>query len=202
MPENLLHIQKELLIRVGQGDEQAFKTLFYEMAPSLQKSIGQMTSDPAHTQEIIQETFIKIWLNRDTIHTIDNIQAYLYRVAVNLFVMKLRKETATKIREKNWEETRPSSDTSAEEQMRMMELKEVITRAVDQLPQKRKEIYKLSRDKGMSTSEIASQLQIAESTVKNSISTALAFIREKLIEAGYGSLVGVIIIILSFFSGE
>lgn len=202
MSDSTAYNQKELLQRIAEGDERAFKTLFYAVTPSLQKSIEQMTNSYAQTQEIIQETFIKIWLNRDSLDQIDNIQAYLYRIAVNLFVTKLRKETATKAREKNYEAAKPLSDTTAEEQMKLMELKEVITKAVDQLPEKRKQIYRLSRDKGMSTSEIAAQLQIAESTVKNSISTALSCIREKLVAAGFGSLVEVVIIILSFFSGQ
>ncbi|MBO9571815.1 MAG: sigma-70 family RNA polymerase sigma factor, partial [Chitinophagaceae bacterium] len=170
--------------------------------PGLQKSIGKMTTDDAQTEEIIQETFIKIWLSRDQLSHIENIEGYLYRTAVNLFLMRLRQQTAQREREKNWAAARFAADESALDQVRIAELKEIIQLAVDQLPEKRREIYRLSRDKGMTTAEIAAHLQIAESTVKNSISAALTFIRERLIEGGYDHIASVIIIFLNFFCGQ
>ena len=63
--------------------------------------------------------------------------------------------------------------------------KRVVAAAIDQMPAQRKKIYRMSREAGRTTEEIAAELGVAKSTVHNTITTALNEIREQLTRAGF-----------------
>ena len=81
------------------------------------------------------------------------------------------------------------SESDPEADLRINEIKRHVQEAVKQLPKERKRIYLLSREAGMSRDEIASQLNISPSTVKNSIAAALKSIRDYLKGRGYEELI-------------
>src|SRR5690606_15493067 len=76
-------------------------------------------------------------------------------------------------------------DNSLEERIGAEDTKKIIYRAIQQLPDQRKRIFILSREKGLNIPEIADFLNISPNTVKNSLVKALADIRLQLSMAGY-----------------
>ncbi|HEY8958229.1 RNA polymerase sigma factor [Chitinophaga sp.] len=188
------HIAKELLISISEGDEVAFRELFYGALPWLTSFIQRMVKSPEGTQEIVQETFIRIWLSRDKLPGLLEPQAWIIRVASNECFTWFHKQAALRKVTGISEEEGAVAGNHAEDRLQLQETLQLIREAVAQLPPQRKKIYQLSREEGLKIQEIADRLQCSPSYVKNTLSAALSFIR------GHLTAAGKIIPLLFFFS--
>jgi len=175
--------EKLLFRQAAEGNEQAFSTLFNLFLPKLYPLIVKLTKSDLAVQEIIQETFIKVWLNRDKLAEMENPGGWLFRVASNNCYDHLRKLAL------DGELFKPITSASdainvSHEGLDSKELKRLIGEAVHKLPMQRKKIYLMSREQGKTIPEIAEALQISPNTVKNALVTSLKFIREYLARHG------------------
>jgi RNA polymerase sigma-70 factor (family 1) len=175
--------EKQLFIQVSDGDEKAFEALFNTFLPKIYPFIIKFIKSEPAAQEIVQETFIRVWLSRDKLSEIDNPGGWLFKVASNECYSYLRKNILNnKFFNALTDEPPPVNTTH--EKFALKELNRLITEAIDKLPAQRKKIYHMSRDEGKSIPEIAAILNISPNTVKNALVTALKFIREYLVKYG------------------
>jgi RNA polymerase sigma-70 factor (family 1) len=174
---------KQLFLQVAEGDEKAFETLFNAFLPKLYPFIIKFIKSEPAAQEIIQETFIRVWLSRDKLSEIDNPGGWLYKVASNECYTYLRKSILNN-KFLNPITVEPDPVSSTHENLALKELNRIIGEAINKLPVQRKKIYRMSRDEGMSIPEIASILNLSPNTVKNALVTSLKFIREYLVKYG------------------
>jgi RNA polymerase sigma-70 factor (family 1) len=154
-----------------------FEELFRKHEQMLYTLARRLIKSDQYAKDIIQEVFLKLWEQRDNLHSIQNIEAWLYRLTENKVIDFLRKAAAdNRLQEAIWNNlSRQEDETGA-----MVEAKEyhqIIRKAIDQLPPQRKLIYQLNREKGLNYQEIADELKISRHTVKNQLSTALQAIR-------------------------
>ncbi|WP_212005090.1 RNA polymerase sigma factor [Chitinophaga sp. HK235] len=183
---NQLHNERALLDDIANGDERAFSVLFAHYYPFLFSVVKRFSLDDSDVQEALQETFIQVWLNRDRLAAVENIQGWLLRIATRRCREVLRK---TLLRER----TALQANASVEEQVKVTpehhmqggEIKRLVQEALDQMPEQRRRIYLMSREMGLKPAEIAEQLSLSVSTVKNTLVIALKQIREHLEDAGY-----------------
>ncbi len=170
MPQEPRYDEKELFSRIAQGDEGAFTELFH--LPFIVK----LTRDSHLAQEMIQETFLRLWKNRNELSAIDHPSAWIYRIASNVSLTYLKTQSN---RKRLLEKIEPSESTEATSDVIFAkELNLIIQRAVNLLPERRQEIYRLSREQGLSHQEIAEKLRLSINTVKNQIGISLKFIQE------------------------
>jgi RNA polymerase sigma-70 factor (ECF subfamily) len=174
---------KQLFLQVAEGDEKAFETLFNTFLPKLYPFIIKFIKSEPAAQEIIQETFIRVWLSRDKLSEIDNPGGWLYKVASNECYSYLRKSILNN-KFLNPIMVEPDPVNTTHENIALKELNRVIGEAINKLPAQRKKIYRMSRDEGMTIPEIASILDLSPNTVKNALVTSLKFIREYLVKYG------------------
>jgi len=174
--------EKHLFSLVSEGDEKAFNVLFNLFLPRLYPYIIKLTRSETAAQEVIQETFIRVWLSRDKLAEIDNPTGWLLKVASNECYTHMRK-SALNSRLPN-HLSRPTMINNAQELLDTKEIKQLVEEAVSALPPQRRKIYRMSRDQGKSIPEIASELQISPNTVKNALVISLKFIREHLARSG------------------
>ena len=80
-----------LLSCIVEGDENAFKFLYAHYLRELKPLLKKYSSADIEIQEILQETFLKVWLNRDTLTDIQNFKAWIYKVASREYLIALRK---------------------------------------------------------------------------------------------------------------
>lgn len=118
---------------------------------------------PSLAQDVVQEAFIKGFQRIDDLDNNSNLGAWLYRIAINLSVDALRKE-----RRFDWKEQEPTDATPYEleketEQLPLTELQE----ALDELKEQYRLVVVLFAIEGYSHKEIAQQLNLKESTVRN-----------------------------------
>ena len=175
--------EKQLFLQAAAGDERAFEALFNAFLPKLYPFIIKLTKSEPAAQEIVQETFIRVWLARDKLSEIDNPGGWLYKIASNECYSYLRKN-ALNNKFYNPLTVEPDPVHTTQENFALKELNRVIGEAIDKLPSRRKKIYRMSRDEGKSIAEIAALLNISPNTVKNALVASLKFIREYLIKYG------------------
>lgn len=175
--------EKTILNQVAEGDEVAFAALFRMYAPLLEINIGRMIRDKYGTAEVLQETFIKLWLSRENLKKIIGVRAYLNKVAFNEaldYLSKLAKQNRLKLAVHN---SMPLS-TGPDDNLVYKETEEIIQNAINELPLQRKKIYKLSRNYGLNSFEIARELNLNPDYVRQAISASRNYIKDQLVRAG------------------
>jgi len=187
LPDNsTVHIDKALLEQVGEGDEAAFAILFKTVLPGLQAAVRKIVQSEEGMKEVIQETFIRVWINRDQLMGLDKPVHWIFRVASNECFTYLRK-TATRERLQTQlanTHTHEDSFYTGQDRVSLKETQALIHKAVDQLAPQKRLIYQMSRNEGFKTAEIAEKLHLSHSHIRNSLSSSLQYIREYLTAAG------------------
>ncbi|HTJ15076.1 MAG TPA: RNA polymerase sigma-70 factor [Dinghuibacter sp.] len=144
-------------------------------------------------EEITQEIFLKLWLCRDMLGRVDNLEGYLFTIARHKTLNHLRKAaTDARLLRELQSLMRPSAN-DVEELSLSTDYDHIVQEAVALLSPQRRQVYQLSRVKGLNHEEIAVHLQLSRSTVKNHLVEALRFIR------GHLGRNGGILAILVFF---
>ncbi|MBB3186195.1 RNA polymerase sigma-70 factor [Microbacter margulisiae] len=130
--------------------------------------------------DIVQEVFVTMWENRLVLRKDTNFDAYLFTVAKNSVLSLFRKRVTEQKYMEYLSQAATSNTVGTEEQTDYTFLKERYEQLIEQLPPKRKEIFKLSREKGLSNKEIAAMRGITEKTVEDHLSKALFFFKQHL----------------------
>jgi len=172
--------EKELLNKAARGDERAFASLFHHYYPGLGQAIYKLTESLPLTQEIVQDSFVRIWLKRETLGEIDHFSSYLFIVCRNQAFAALKKLA----RERRLQ---PVMEQQLQWEAELEELENpgdhyraLILAAVDKLPAQQKRIYELSRHDRLKYEEIAERLGLSPDTVKTQVYNAVKSIRKEL----------------------
>ncbi|MDR6567951.1 RNA polymerase sigma-70 factor, ECF subfamily [Chitinophaga ginsengisegetis] len=182
-----LYNDKELFQLISEGDETAFRMLFRRYVPELRPLILHLTKTGSVTDDIVQETFLRLWISRDKLPEIENPRSWLLRIVFHLSFSYLRKQVVhhKAIDAITSDYTADAPASSTEETMVYNAMMKQVSEAVAQLPPQAKRIYLLSREKGLKIPEIAGELSISPNTVKNSLVRSLQFIRKQLELSGH-----------------
>jgi RNA polymerase sigma-70 factor (ECF subfamily) len=170
---------EELIQGIQLEDDHAFRELFNRYANRLFHFAKIYLSNDSDAEELVQEVFIKLWDKRHSIIRNHNIKAFIFKVAVNKVYDKVRKKKLENVCDSLLKYENFSSQETWDEVI-YNELQERVDYLVGKLPEKRKEIFILSRRNGLSTKEIAEQLKISHRTVESQIYKALTFLKENL----------------------
>ena len=166
-------------------DEEAFLSLFKCYAPLIRPFARKITQSDADAEDIIQETFIRIWLYRDKLPDIQHLRKWIYTVAARECMRYMRQRLSHEKKTKAFENRQELPENTCPFRfVQYNEIHKIVNRVVDAMPSQRKRIYQLSRDQGLKPAAIAAELSLSVGTVKNVLSRALNDIRYELIKAG------------------
>ena len=146
------------------------------------------TLDVKESEDLVQEVFTRVWVHRDNIKDNLPIVPYLIKISKNLIFNQAKKKIyhkAYNAYQRNLASNSSFNHLETEETVLLDELKHMVNEEVDHFPPKRKEIYILSREKGLTTKEIAQKMNIATSTVENHLNKALKILRQRLEYSSY-----------------
>ena len=174
-----------LIQRIASGDESAFASLFYQFGPRLHSYLTGITKSETAAEELVQNTFIRIWLHRYQLTGIQNPSAWIYRVASNEAFNFLKRKG---IERKALQVIGPSEEFSHTDDIAYNELKRNVAEAVASLPEKRRKIWQMAREEGLKPAVIAEELGISVNTVKNALAEAQKNIRDFLGDRGFWML--------------
>lgn len=174
--------------RIIKDDEKAFIVLFREMYPFLRNFANKIIGNILDAEEVVQDTFVNIWLNRNKISIQSSIKSYLYQTVHNLSINRIEKLNRNKnlpnqiVSVDQWKQIH-NLFTIDNDFIAVFEAKETeddILKAIDKLPDNCREIFLLSRYEDMSYEEIASRLGLSKSTIRVQIFRALEHLRNYL----------------------
>ncbi len=175
--------EETLIQRVKDADNSAFQTLFEKYQPMLYRAMYYRTSDARLAQDVVQEAFLKVWINRAKLKPHLAFYAYLLKLSKNLVLDHYKRE---EVRTRHQDhvrflEERPNRDP--EQDFKKQALEKRIREVVDsRLPDKCRAIFLLSRVEGMSNQEIADAMKVSKKTVENQLYRALKILRKKCAE--------------------
>lgn len=174
--------EEDLLHRVIRGDESAFAQLFDQYKDKLFAYCCKITKSEGIAEEIVHDVFLKIWINRKKINPQLAFDAYLFKMIKNRALNFLRQAARDqKSRERLTEYFRQLPERSpTEDLMVSAEYQRVLTEAVARLPPRRKLVFRMSRQQGMTHAEIAEALKLSPGTVKLHIIHAVKSIKDYL----------------------
>ncbi len=184
--------ENTLLSQAAAGDRQAFTQLYKAYLNSSYNYIFLFTKSKGETEEILQDIFVKIWESREKLIKVQSFKNYLLKSAKNKLLDQVRKEqirhrVLTEIKRNNSIVQETTNDDFA-----YREYYRIVQEAIEKLPPKRKLIFRLNTENGLSHNEIAEQLNISKSVVKNQLYKAYDFVRQYLSKHGGFSLYGAI----------
>ncbi len=169
----------ELIRKIRSGDDKAFKEIFYLMQPGIFRFVYRYINNSCIAEDLTQETFIKFWVIRNNLDETKSPKAYLYRIARNLALNHITRQ-----------QPKQSYSISKNDYLSLIMdpvdnydkyfLMDDFQRAVNDLPERCKATFVLSRYEGCEYSEIAEILHVSLQTVKNQMNKAIAVLRKRL----------------------
>jgi len=173
------YMEKELLLQVANGDEAAFGDLFRFWRDKLYFYIERITNSPEKAEDIVQDVFVKLWINRAALCEVGHFNAYLYRMAHNQAISGMRRMAQETIILSELRRNAIDAGVLVDEELLHKQMQEKIAEIVNKLPPQQRSVYCLSREQGLKQEEIARHLNITVSTVQNHMTQALRTIRKQ-----------------------
>lgn len=171
-----LNSEKELLLQVAYGDEQAFRRLSEQFSPVLYTTIFRLTRQQWMADEIVQDTLLNVWKNRAELPQIENFGGWLYTIASNLTINALRKANREKEEMERWLHV-SSDEDSYGPSLAYQTQWHMLDEAVNRLPPKQRETYRLIKEERLSRKEVAIKMDVSPETVKWNLEQAIRSIR-------------------------
>ncbi|QEC45760.1 RNA polymerase sigma factor [Pseudobacter ginsenosidimutans] len=181
MLSNPQYDQAELLLKLSEGDENAFRTLFHAWSPRINAFALKLTGSSVLAEEIVQEAFTKLWQQRAELVRISNFEAWLVTVARNTGSDMLRRMAHERIilHELQSGSSQQSGEENDEE---WKQYHAKLYQAVAELPPQQRKVWEMSRFDRKKQQEIAEEMGISIHTVKEYIKKATATLKKNLLK--------------------
>ncbi|OUS02511.1 RNA polymerase subunit sigma-70 [Flavobacteriales bacterium 33_180_T64] len=154
-----------------------FETLYNTYSKDLRRFIFFKTQDIDKAEDILQETFIKLWDNCGKV-TYEKTKSYLYTVATNTFLNTVKHEKV--VRKHQQQISSLETNESPEFIMLEKEFMDKLERTINALPEKQKEVFLLNRIEKKRYQDIAEQLDISVKAVEKRMHLALVVMRKEI----------------------
>ena len=172
--------EQALLQRTAEGDREAFSILYTHYYTGLYRFVFFILRSPEDSEEIIQDVFLKIWVKRHTLTGIRSFEDYLFRMAKNrIFDSTKQSQTRRKLNRHIAPNTEEGADSPFDDLL-FQQYHETAQDAINQLPQRRREIFLMNARDELTAREIAVLLNVSLPVVKKQLHEARHFIKEYL----------------------
>ena len=179
---------EEIIRRLKRDDKSAMDELFQYYYPRLYHFSRSILKIENEIDDILQDVFVKIWLNRHKISNAETFNSYIFTITKNEVLNFLR----SKMRDQNFKDELLLRSVAEEYQSQNLvefnEIKAGIDKIVEGLPEKRRQVFILSRTEGLSNKEIAQQMNISEKTVEDHITHAIKHLKSAMKNMGIVSI--------------
>ena len=173
--------EERYVAALKEGSREAFTMLYNLYADRLYSFALVQTKSKQMAEDVVQDTFLKLWNNRTNLNCYGNVQALVFTMARNLIIDAFRRQVANIDIEAYFKlhEALPST-ASPEESLYFNETKEHLEQAKAKLSNKECKIYEMSREQDMPIKKIAQTLNLSPQTVKNYLTSTLKVFRSQL----------------------
>jgi len=156
-----------------------FKVIFDTHFDAIRSFVFYRCGDEDTASDVAQDVFMKIWEKRCALNG-NQIKPLLYRMASDCFIDDYRSRQCQLDYEQNLM-AEDDREFSPEDEMSFRELAAAYSKALEQLPEKQRMVFLMSREEGMKYREISERLHISVKAVEKNVSAALRFLRTKLL---------------------
>lgn len=170
---------QELISLLREGSKDAFRILYDRYGLKIYRFALSYLKSEYDAEELVQDVFLKLWVKRDSLDISGNIRAYLYKVAVNSIYDSIRRKNL-ELAFQEFVNGHTDEDDSTWDEVVYNDLAAQLDQLMAQMPEQRRKIFKMSKEKGLSNDEIAESLGLSKRTVENQIYRATAFLKDKL----------------------
>ena len=160
------------------GNVAAFDSLFEVYSPKLYGFALKYFKNETDAEELVQEVFVKVWENHQSLKSELSFRSYLFTIALN----QIRKHFNKKVTSLRYLESL-QNDPEFSDQIITDDYETILRKIyqiIGQMPERRREIFLKSKLEGKSSKEVATELGISAGTVDNQVSEAIRFIRSRL----------------------
>jgi RNA polymerase sigma-70 factor (family 1) len=186
VPVTPLHNERELIQQVAEGSEAAFRQLFNQYRRMLYSYILKITRSHEMTEDLVQDLFIDLWSIRGRLPKIQNLNAYLHRMAFTQARKGLEMTARELLVKDRLQEEATGVVNDNGNQLLSEETRQLIQRLVDQLSPAQRQVFLLSREHHLNAAQIAERLNLTPNTIRRHLRDAIQFLREE-ISRQYGA---------------
>ena len=165
-----------LLAALSQGNKAAFDVVFRKYYPKIKFFAARLCGDKAEAENIAQDIFMQLWIRRNQLIEIQNLENYIYVMTKNASFEIIRRSLQ---RQRIVQETASEEpdDNIIDNELHYKELMAIIKEEIERIPAQRRRIFLMSRREGLSNEQIAQELGLSKRTVETHISLALQQLR-------------------------
>ncbi|MGV8138333.1 MAG: RNA polymerase sigma factor [Mangrovibacterium sp.] len=175
------HNEMQLVKKLKTGDLNAFNQLFNVYSSRLYHFAYGYLKSKDEAEELVQETFCKVWERKNDLKEEFQFPSYLFAIAFN-YVRKYFRSKALLNKYMESGAVRSDQDALINPDVNYSSLREWVDRLVDEMPEKRRAVFIKSRYEGKTATDIAKEMNISKSTVENHLNQALRHLRNCLKE--------------------
>ncbi len=173
-------VATELFLSFKEGNELAFRYIFDNYYQKLFHKTRQFCNNELEAEEIVQETFIQLYLCRDEIKEYEAIYPLLLTIAKRMAISAFRKRLVRARYETHILNNQSTSSFEVDQQVYTSEALQLWNEVIQELPTQQQFIYRLNKFEHLSYEEIAVESGISKRTVRNHLYLANKFVRSKM----------------------
>jgi RNA polymerase sigma-70 factor (family 1) len=172
-----IYSEHELLRLVAEGDRNAFTQIYNNYRNKIYSIAFELTESTTVAEEIVQDTFLKIWVKRESLLEVEHFRAYLFTITRNYVFTALKRIARKESIEVSAVQDAPLYDHDTEDRVLNNEYTRILQAAIDRLPEQQKQVYNLIKKEGLKREEAAAALHLSPETVKTHLAQAMRSIR-------------------------
>ncbi|MDX9846874.1 MAG: RNA polymerase sigma-70 factor [Tenuifilaceae bacterium] len=163
--------------KIQQGNIKEFEKLFRKLYADLCHYAFKYLKDMDAAEEIVQDLFYSYWKNRGRIEVKTSLKSYLYQATKNRCLKSIEHNAVKEKYSRELQVENLTETPEASQEIETEELTEIIEKTLDQLPERCREIFVMSRFDGLKYAEIAEKLSVSVKTVEANMGKALKLFR-------------------------
>lgn len=172
---------KAIVLSIERGNKDAFSLFYNFYWKRVYHFMSLYIKNESEIEDLIQDVFIKVWENRGELDAEKDPSNYLFILSRNTILNFLRKKNnSRKYTEIILNGIENYTKYNIDDDVEIKELELELSRLIDQLPERQREVFRLSRHKHYTQAQIADKMNISVKTVENHMTRALAFLKDKL----------------------
>jgi RNA polymerase sigma-70 factor (ECF subfamily) len=164
---------------ISESDRQAFDSLFRHLYPRLVHFAMKYTRSKAVASDMVQDAFVTLWEKRRELDPDRSVKAYLYRIVRNSSLNHIRDHSSKTVGLEAVNDSRFKSNEGINWQDETEKFTTVLKAWIEDLPDRQREAFELSRFEGLEHDEIAGVMEISPNTVNNHIVAALNALKDR-----------------------
>ena len=176
--------ESNLISLLSKDSEYAFQLMYDRYRNRIYQTAIRYLKSPILAQETVQDVFLKLWLERKNLNAGISIEAWLYTVAKNNLLNKLKRIASEWKALHQLQINSPKSENTTGDKVEDAQYQLLLQKAILELPPQQQMVFKLARENYLTYSEIGNEMGISPLTVKTHMARALNHIKQYLSQHG------------------